>query len=98
MWLALALPLAHTAAAWHAVSHVLTDGSGRADDTQAPQETYCDLCLVAAALGGAGLLSTPHDAPLPAVSSEEPPSLSAGVFLPAPMLAYLSRAPPVSPR
>jgi len=93
LWLALLLPLAQGAAAWHALSHTRADASGE-QDGKALHSAHCDLCLTAAAVTGGALAGEPpvlahssarHAAPLP------PP---VGVASTAPVRAYLSRAPP----
>ncbi len=52
LWLALLLPLAQTAAAWHALSHL---GDAR-EPASAAHQAHCGQCLAAAALDG---LATP---------------------------------------
>ena len=97
--LALWLPVAQWTAATHALLHLHaatgTQGAGEDERRQPAQlPTPCDLCMVAAAIGGA--------APLPATPSvlvanavgEAPAFHPRPVLLAAPTLAFRSRAPP----
>jgi hypothetical protein len=96
VWLALLLPFAQSAAAWHAYSHVAAATANRDDGNVAAHAAHCDLCLVAAAAGGPAL---PGTAPtLPSSSATPGPLAQASVAAPAtlPALAYRSRAPPSS--
>lgn len=94
LWLALLLPLAQTAAAWHVYSHVEEEAGGRADGKQAPGLAHCDLCLTAAAFSGGALMGD-HDI-LPAVTEQEaePQDPPASIWHAPLALAYQSRAPP----
>lgn len=96
-WLALLLPLAQSAAAWHGYTHVERAEAGHADG-HPPQAGHCDLCLSAAAVTGGALpggafatsaLATPHD---------RPGDSADGVWQAPPTPAYLSRAPPAAAR
>jgi hypothetical protein len=92
--LAMLLPMAQLAAAWHGVSHASASQSGPSDDRQAPHAQHCDLCLTAAGVVGGAL---PSHAPAVALASTEEaaPRLAAmGAWLSPIALAYLSRAPP----
>ncbi len=97
VWLALLLPLAQATAAWHVVSHAGDGAAGEAGDQQPLHAAHCDLCLTAAALGGAAPPShLPAVAPSTAV--HQGPYADAGsVWVAAPLRAYLSRAPPFVP-
>lgn len=94
LWLALLLPLAQTAAAWHAVQHQAADAAESEGKTSAPHLTHCDLCLAGAAVDAGAppsvSLVVTVDAPRPSA-----PAWS-GVAEPdaAPRAAYRSRAPP----
>jgi hypothetical protein len=93
VWLALLLPFAQSAAAWHAYSHSVP-GTSRDDGTTAAHAAQCELCLIAAAAGGPALPgSTPI---LPARVETRAPCPQAEIVAPAsrPALAYCSRAPP----
>ena len=94
LWLALLLPGAQAAAAWHTVTHA---GSAVGDSQDAPS-ALCSLCLAAAALGSAAALGEPPTLPQPAIHAGVLPAAGPTLSpLPA-RLAYRSRAPPFSPR
>jgi len=98
LWLALLLPLAHSAAIWHGYSHSVADAAGYADDKGVPLAAKCDLCLASAGASGGAL---PADAPglsISAARHEMPPAQARSIWLAPPALAYLSRAPPLAPR
>jgi hypothetical protein len=97
--LAFWLPVAQWTAATHALLHLhAAAGTQGAPDDERRQPAQlpgpCDLCVVAAAIGGA--------APLPAATSvavaqgagDAPAYNPPPALLAAPALAYLSRAPP----
>jgi hypothetical protein len=99
MWLALLLPMAQSAVAWHGVSHGLAEDASQGDSRQAAHlSVHCDLCLMAASLAGS--------APAPAVPAlavldghAAPPVVRpTSVWLPPTLSAYSSRAPPSSSR
>ncbi len=95
LWLGLLLPVAQLAAAAHALSHARPASTSDESHPQAPHLVHCDLCLTAAAIGGAA----PAAAVATFVAPTWPSSLPAG-FVAAPrsvatVLAYRSRAPPV---
>jgi hypothetical protein len=99
LWLALLLPLAQTAAAWHAYSHGRPAAEVRGvSDAAAPHAVACDLCIAAAAVGGGALRAEPPALALVRARHEAPrsvvPSVGPGRHTPA----YLSRAPPSVPR
>jgi hypothetical protein len=96
LWLALLLPLAQSAVAWHAVSHSATDASAH-DGKQVLHAVPCDLCLAAAALGGGALPTAPQGLVHPAAPHRPPHAAPACPWLPPPVRAYHSRAPPVAP-
>jgi hypothetical protein len=92
LWLALLLPLAQLGAAAHAYGH-LQDPVRTSGDKHLP--AACDVCLVAAAIGGGGApASAPPSLPLATLEHAAPEHIPAGhapLAAPAP---YLSRAPP----
>ncbi len=96
LWLALLLPLAQAASAWHAVSHTTVGSvSGSAEDNKpALHPVHCDLCLTAAALGGGALPTAPHGLVHPAARHAVPPARPGSPWLPPLTPAYHSRAPP----
>ena len=99
LWLALLLPLAQSAAAWHALSHPVLEASADADGKRALHSAHCDLCLSAATLGGGALPGDPPCfAPLSLARHEPPQPALSGVRLAFVAPAYLSRAPPHAPR
>ena len=103
LWLALLLPLAQAAAAWHAVSHTAVGsvpGSAEraaSDHKQALHAVHCDLCLTAAALGGGALPSAQQWLVHPAARHQAPQALPGSPWLPLLTRAYHSRAPPFAP-
>lgn len=99
LWLALLLPLAQSAAAWHAVSHTAVGPvSGLADDNKpALHPVHCELCLTAAALSGGALPTAPHGLVHPAARHAVPPARPGSPWLPPLTPAYHSRAPPFAP-
>ncbi len=98
-WLALLLPVAQSASAWHGYSHGRTQtASEREQDKQAPHSAQCDLCLSAAALSGGALMGRPPSFAAIAARHALPQPATASVWQALPALAYLSRAPPSAPR
>jgi hypothetical protein len=97
LWLALLLPLAQGAAAWHGYSHV-----ARLTQTQVADAhtlgSHCDLCLAAAAVSGGALASHAPRLALASASHARPELQPNGLFSAAISLAYQSRAPPTSLR
>jgi hypothetical protein len=94
--LALLLPLAQLAGAWHAYSHHGTQTSQRGHDGQEPQADHCAMCLTVADVNGGGWvpasfcvpdLSARHALP----RQRAPAGVEARVAL-----GYRSRAPPVT--
>lgn len=98
LWLALLLPLAHTAAACHAVSHAAGDRQRDGDHAPASVAAPCDLCLMATGLAD----GAPPCAATAALwlSSSGAPERWAPLRQPSvPLaLAYRSQAPPRSLR
>ena len=93
LWLALLLPLAQGMATWHALSHARADVAER-QDGKALHASQCDLCLTAAAVTGGALPGHPPALPADVVAHATPLARLAGRASTAPVLAYLSRAPP----
>lgn len=93
-WLALLLPVAQSAAAWHGYSHVRAETSERDQSKQAPHTAQCDLCLAAAAVIGGALMDRPPSLAVPAAGHALPQPAASSVWQALPTLAYLSRAPP----
>lgn len=102
LWLALLLPLAQVVANGHVLSHVNGDASaastnfGAAGGKHALHQTVCDLCLTAAAIGGAAPFDVPPSLPYLAARHTAPLAQSSGVWQAPLVRAYLSRAPPTS--
>jgi hypothetical protein len=97
--LALWLPVAQWSAATHALLHLQAGTSTQAaggEDRQQPaqQAGPCDLCVVAAAIGGTAPLPVPPEAPVLQATAEAAADLPLPPFDAAPLLAYRSRAPP----
>ena len=93
--LALLLPMAQLASAWHGVAHVRAEAGVHAGGQQAPGAAHCELCLIAAAVAGGALPSrSPSLAPTPARHAAPEPAAT-GLHAAAPSLAYRSRAPPL---
>lgn len=99
VWLALLLPLAQSAAAWHAYSHTATAAAGLPDDgSSAAHAAQCDLCLTAAAASGPALpAAAPALAP-DADASHRRPDAPVSALPARRLAAYRSRAPPSSSR
>lgn len=98
IWFGLLFPVAQVGAAWHALSHDRAETSRDASDKQAPAQTHCDLCLLAAAIGGGALVAElPVPAP-PAVRHELPQAAVVDTWLALTARAYRSRAPPFAIR
>ena len=96
LWLGLLLPMAQLAAATHALSHARTATSSRDDPTSQSQHfAHCDLCLTAAAIGGAAPVAERPPFAMPALAASPPDDVLRLPPAIAPALAYRSRAPPV---
>ncbi len=98
LWLALLLPLAQTAAAWHAVQHQASDATRPVDGKSALHLTYCDLCLAGAAINAGAPPSVPLGVPVVAAPQPLPAPLGVALRAAALPAAYLSRAPPSASR
>lgn len=98
LWLALLLPVAQSAAAWHAVSHAGKESSGETGGKHALHLNDCALCLTAAAMSGGAPTGQHQSAPI-SLARYAVPNFSVDGVLPAsPLRAYLSRAPPFASR
>lgn len=96
LWFGLLFPIAQVGAAWHALSHDRVETSR--GDKRAPAQTHCDLCLMAAAIGGGALVADlPVLAP-PAIRHELPQAAVVDAWLALTARAYRSRAPPFAIR
>ena len=90
--LALLLPLAQLAAAAHDLSHVRPAVETGSKST--PANAHCDLCVVAAAIGGGGAPSSAPALLLADAGTASPAAQPAPTGGAAPTFAFLSRAPP----
>ena len=98
LWLALLLPVAQFAATRHALSHGLEQASVQPGKQAAVHAgAACDMCLLAAAVGGGAPLETVHVAAL-APPRIAPRSVFDAVATLAPQRPYQSRAPPLTTR
>lgn len=98
LWFGLLFPVAQASAAWHALSHTPQEARRAADSQQAPHPTHCDLCLMAAAIGGGAPLAEPPALIAPAIDFELPQADVVDVWLALSARAYRSRAPPLASR
>jgi len=98
LWLALLLPLAQSAAAWHGYSHTVAGINGDGEGKQSTHPASCELCLTAAAVSGGALVGDPPAVTVPDACHGLPQPAEASIWLASPTLAYLSRAPPPAPR
>lgn len=96
LWLALLMPVAQVAAAWHVLSHERVDGGDDADGPKALHVSHCDLCVVAAAVTGGALPGRAPSLPPAATPQAAPPAEVRGGWLAPPTQAYESRAPPIA--
>jgi hypothetical protein len=95
LWLAMLLPLAQTAAAWHEVSHAAARVADQDGDQKAVHAAACGLCLASAAVHGTGMAPASPVVPHPALSQWQQARTGPAGASTAPLLGYLSRAPPV---
>ncbi len=93
LWLALLMPLAQAAAAWHVVAHE-SARAGSDDGKHGPAHSQCELCLAAAALGSGAPPGKAAALPCPACVQEMPSADSGAAALAPAASAYRSRAPP----
>lgn len=94
LWLAMLLPLAQTAAAWHELSHAASRATEQESDQKALHAAACGLCVASAALHGAGTASDAPGVPHPELAQSLRTGTGAAAAPAAPALGYLSRAPP----
>lgn len=97
LWLALLIPTAQAAAAWHAVSHTGLESSGEVGGKPVLHLNDCALCLTAAAMSGGALIGQLQGVPSAAARYPAPLVVANDVWPPFPPRAYLSRAPPCAP-
>ena len=98
LWLAMLLPMAQAAAAWHAWSHGWQQAADHGGDPLATHDSPCELCLASAAIGGGALRTAPPALALAALRHEAPLAATGSVWLRLFTPAYRSRAPPFVPR
>ena len=95
LWLALLLPLAQTAAAWHELSHAAARVADPDSEQKALHSAACGLCLASAAVQAGGMAVAVLQVP----SADQAPSLHTDARTAAeqgaPVLGYQSRAPPL---
>jgi hypothetical protein len=97
--LALLLPVAQLAAAWHSYAHVAPQTSPDDAHRSLPDLAHCDLCLTVAGLGNSGPpLVTTALRLAPPSNDAAPAAIVPGVASAPALLAYLSRAPPITQR
>ena len=94
LWLGLLLPVAQLAAATHALSHARQAVNRDEPNPQAPHLAHCDLCLTAAAIGGAAPAAASTVIVVSSVRSSLPTGALDAQSATPPVLAYRSRAPP----
>lgn len=94
LWLGLLLPVAQLAAATHALSHARQAATRDEPNPQAPHLAHCDLCLTAAAIGGAAPAGPVAAIVVSSSGSTQPDSVADTPHDAAPILAYRSRSPP----
>jgi hypothetical protein len=98
LWLAMLLPLAQTAAAWHEMSHAAARVADQEGDQKAVHAAACGLCLASAAVHGTGMAPAAPVVPHPALSQWHRARTGVAGVSTSPALGYLSRAPPVFSR
>ncbi|MBN9462372.1 MAG: hypothetical protein J0H00_14265 [Burkholderiales bacterium] len=100
LWLALLMPVAQVAAAWHVLSHERidegVDAGGETGGSKALHPSHCDLCLTAATVAGGALPGRSPSLPLAAAPYAAPPADTRGGWLAPAAQAYESRAPPIA--
>jgi hypothetical protein len=96
VWLALLLPVAQSAAIWHAYSHQASYERADAGGNEIPPAASCDLCLAAAGLSGGGLPAASPPLALVVAHDELPAAQARSLWLAPFAPAYMSRAPPLT--
>jgi hypothetical protein len=94
LWLALLLPLAQAAAAWHELSHTAARAADPDGEQKGLHTAACGLCLASAAVDGAGMASAAPAIPLLSLAQWLCARTGSAREASAPALGYLSRAPP----
>jgi hypothetical protein len=94
--LALVLPLAQAAAAWHALSHTAQEVAAAGNAKHAPHSAQCEACLAGAAVGGGPVTADWSSLPLAAVRHAAPLARPIAWRASAAPHAYRSRAPPTA--
>jgi hypothetical protein len=96
---ALLLPFAQTFAAWHGLSHWKRADAAASDDAALPlHKATCEICLAAAAVGHGGTPVAATSLPAPDADAASPAVAPIACTTCAPVVPYLSRAPPASVR
>ena len=98
LWLALLVPVAQAATNRHAVSHLGGETSRSDDGRKGQHPAHCDLCLIAAAIGGAAPAGELQPVVPPALGYVLPQAAIADVWQALLLRAYRSRAPPLASR
>ena len=98
LWFALLLPVAQAATTWHGVSHLGGETSRSNGGKQGSHPAYCDLCLIAAAIGGSAPAGELQPFVHPAIRHVLPQAAIADVWQALLLRAYRSRAPPLASR
>ncbi|MCD6734140.1 MAG: hypothetical protein LT103_11165 [Burkholderiaceae bacterium] len=91
--LALLLPLAQAAGAWHLIRHEI-ERAGGDEPRHGPAHAQCELCLAANALGTGSLAGEPPAPFLSACPCEAPRADTAATRHDSAATVYRSRAPP----
>ncbi len=98
LWFGLLIPIAQLGAAWHSLSHDRPNAIGAVDDKKAVTQTHCDLCLIAAAIGGGAPLTDTPQWVASAAAHALPQAAAVDVWVALTSRAYRSRAPPFASR
>ncbi len=93
LWLALLLPLAQAAGAWHVITHE-AERTGSDESRHGPVHSQCDLCLAANALGTGSLAGEPPAPSFSACPCETPRAHATAARRDPAVNANRSRAPP----
>jgi hypothetical protein len=96
LWFGLLFPVAQAVAAMHGVSHIRQEPSRDAKADLA-QQAHCDLCLIAAAIGGSAPATEPPVIVHATVADAQPMVAVSHAWLAPPEHVYRSRAPPFTP-
>ena len=93
LWIALLVPVAQAVAGVHGISHI-GQTAGREGPGDAGLQAHCDLCLMAAAIGGGAPPAEPLALPSEALGHALPADAAVQERLAALAHLYQSRAPP----